>query len=346
MMGRQQPASWRSLNLSLRLLGPGSLGSSKGRGGRHRRHGGHCHGATGDGRDCVGIGQRTLGVQALLRADAAQSRVSGRLRQGLRVGEAVRGVQRGLRRARVVGDEVQVLAGRGGDAEGLFHQTVGLVAVAVGAVIGAAIASIAVARAGMMMVMMMMTAVARHMRIRTHAVGIRVSATILVRRLCAVGRPRARARTPISSMSTGSPVCCCCSGGGGGGGRGGGGGSGPTAMAPPFPLHLAICQETAAYPARAPALAIGPAAHAGLALVPHKHTAGADGLALLLGQPPLDAREQTETAGLEEDDGIARRADEPVVGFHCRTGLCGSNNSGGGGGGSGSNSGSNNNGGS
>jgi hypothetical protein len=40
-------------------------------------------------------------------------------------------------RARVVADEVKVLAGGSGDAEGLLHQPVGLIPVAIGALIGA-----------------------------------------------------------------------------------------------------------------------------------------------------------------------------------------------------------------
>jgi hypothetical protein len=50
-----------------------------------------------------------------------------------------------------------------------------------------------------------------------------------------------------------------------------------------FAFHFAVGQETPRDPAGGPGLAIGPAAHSGLALVPYEDGAGFDGLALLFG---------------------------------------------------------------
>lgn len=80
--------------------------------------------AHGTSRDCWNIGllvDRRLWIHALLRADVTQGWVLRRLHEGLRRGA----------RARVVADQVEVLSLRGGDAERLLHQTVGLVAIAV-----------------------------------------------------------------------------------------------------------------------------------------------------------------------------------------------------------------------
>jgi hypothetical protein len=87
------------------------------------------HRASCDGGDGVLLVDSRLGVHALLGADMTQLRVAGRLLQVLRDGGG----------AGEVADEMQVLAVGGGDAERLLDQTVGLVAVAVRAIIGAVV---------------------------------------------------------------------------------------------------------------------------------------------------------------------------------------------------------------
>lgn len=81
--------------------------------------GGAGHGAAGNSRHRLRLVHGRLGVHVLWGADVSQLCVVCGLWEVARVG------------ARVVADEVEVLAALGGDAEGLLHQTVGLVAVAV-----------------------------------------------------------------------------------------------------------------------------------------------------------------------------------------------------------------------
>lgn len=83
------------------------------------------HGAAGDGGDGALLVHRRLGVHALLGPDVTQLGVVGWLLQTLR----------GAGRAGKVADQVQVLARRCRDAERLLDQAIGLVAVAVGAVV-------------------------------------------------------------------------------------------------------------------------------------------------------------------------------------------------------------------
>jgi hypothetical protein len=66
----------------------------------------------------VGLGEARLGIHAFRGNDVAEGRVVGRLHQ----------VERP---AGVVCDQVKVLAGRIGDAEGLLSQAVGLVPVSI-----------------------------------------------------------------------------------------------------------------------------------------------------------------------------------------------------------------------
>lgn len=66
---------------------------------------GRAHGSAGHGRDCALFVNSRFGVHALLRTDVTKLRVVGRLHQMLRL----------LGGARVVADEVQVLAVVGGD---------------------------------------------------------------------------------------------------------------------------------------------------------------------------------------------------------------------------------------
>ena len=94
---------------------------------RSVREGRAGHGTSCDGGNSVLFVDSRLGVHALLGADVTQLRVAGRLLQVLRDGGG----------AGEVADEMQVLAVGGGDAERLLDQTVGLVAVAVRAVVGA-----------------------------------------------------------------------------------------------------------------------------------------------------------------------------------------------------------------
>lgn len=84
------------------------------------------HWSAGDGGDTVLLVHRGLRIHALLRSDVAQLRIVGWLLQVLRDG----------RGAGKVADQVQVLASRGGDAERLLHEAVGLVAIAVRSIIG------------------------------------------------------------------------------------------------------------------------------------------------------------------------------------------------------------------
>jgi hypothetical protein len=60
-------------------------------------------------------------IEALLRTHAAQGWVGGRLQEVGGVGM----------RPRVIADEMQMLAGRGGDTERLFHQAIRLIPVPV-----------------------------------------------------------------------------------------------------------------------------------------------------------------------------------------------------------------------
>lgn len=138
-----------------------------------------------------------------------------------------------------------MLAGRGGDAKGLLHEAIGLVAVALGLVVVHVLVAVA-ARLGRLAV--------------ASAAGAKAAASLA--------------------------------------------------------LHFAVGEEAAGDAAGAPGLAVGPATHAGLALVPDEDGAGADRLPLLLGQSSLDAGEEAQTAGLEELDGVGGRPDVTVVRLH------------------------------
>lgn len=189
------------------------------------------HGSAGEGWSLVGLAHAGLGVHPLDGDDAAQRRVVGGLRQ---LGLA------GLR-ARVVRDKVKVLVVGSGDAEGLLHETVGLVAVA----LGLAVVKILVAHAAV-----------------------------------------------LAGATAGAKAAASLA------------------------LHFAVGEEAAGDTAGAPGLAVGPSAHAGLALVPDEDGAGADGLALLFGETTLDAGQKAKTAGLEELDGIGGSTDVAVVRLH------------------------------
>lgn len=79
------------------------------------------HGPAGDGRDSALFVNGRFGVHALLGANVTELRVVGRLHEVLRL----------LRGSRVVADEVEVLAVVGGNREGLLHEAVRFVAVAI-----------------------------------------------------------------------------------------------------------------------------------------------------------------------------------------------------------------------
>lgn len=69
-------------------------------------------------------------------------------------------------------------------------------------------------------------------------------------------------------------------------------------------LHLAVRQKGARHARRAPRLAVCPAAHASFPLVPHKDGARCDCLSFLLREPSLDPRQNAQSAGLKEIDGV------------------------------------------
>ena len=77
------------------------------------------HGAASDGRHRLGLVDCGLWIHVLWGSDVSQLGVVAGLGEVVGVG------------ARVVADEVEVLSALSGDAEGLLHQTVGLVAVAI-----------------------------------------------------------------------------------------------------------------------------------------------------------------------------------------------------------------------
>lgn len=81
-------------------------------------------------------------------------------------------------------------------------------------------------------------------------------------------------------------------------------------------LHFAVGQEAARHSAGAPRLAVGPSSHAGLSLIPHKHRAGSNRLPLLLREPSLHSRQDTQSACLEQPNGVGRRSHVSVIGFH------------------------------
>lgn len=83
------------------------------------------HRSASNGRNGALLVNSRLRVHALFRANVAKLGVVRRLHEVLRL----------LGRARVIADEVQVLAVVGGDRERLLHETIRLVAVAVGSTI-------------------------------------------------------------------------------------------------------------------------------------------------------------------------------------------------------------------
>jgi hypothetical protein len=85
------------------------------------------HGTTSDDGEILLVVDRGFRVQALLRANMAQRGIGGGLLE----------ISGGRMRARVVADQVEVLAGGRRDAEGLLHQPVGLIPVAIWAFVGA-----------------------------------------------------------------------------------------------------------------------------------------------------------------------------------------------------------------
>jgi hypothetical protein len=84
------------------------------------------HGSTSDSRNSALLLNSRFWVHALFWADVAKLRVVGRLHKMLRL----------LRRSRVVADQMKVLAVVGGDGEGLLHEAVRFVAVAIGSAVG------------------------------------------------------------------------------------------------------------------------------------------------------------------------------------------------------------------
>ena len=90
------------------------------------------------------------------------------------------------------------------------------------------------------------------------------------------------------------------------------------AVATPLALHLLVGEKAARDAAGTPRFAVGPAAHAGLPLVPHEDGARLDQLALLVREAALDPGQEAAAAGLEENDGIGRAAHEAFVRFHGR----------------------------
>lgn len=95
------------------------------------------HGAASHDGQVLLVVDRGFGIEAFLGSDMAQGGIVGGL---LQVGGGRMG-------ARVVADEMEVLAGGGGDTKGLLHQAVGLISVAIGAFVSA-IAAVVVTTAG------------------------------------------------------------------------------------------------------------------------------------------------------------------------------------------------------
>lgn len=83
------------------------------------------HGPTSHGRNSALFLNSRFRVHSLFRADVAKLRVVGGLHEMLRL----------LRRSGVIADQMKVLAVVGGDGEGLLHEAVGLVAVAIGSTV-------------------------------------------------------------------------------------------------------------------------------------------------------------------------------------------------------------------
>lgn len=88
-------------------------------------------------------------------------------------------------------------------------------------------------------------------------------------------------------------------------------------------LHLAVGKEASRHARCAPRLAVGPAAHAGFALVPYENGAGANRLPFLLRKATLDAGQEAEAACLKELDGVCWVPYVAVVRLHlfCRYGF-------------------------
>lgn len=169
------------------------------------------HGNARDSRDRSVVAHARLRIHAFHRDDTPQSRIRGRMGQ----------FRLARRRSCIIGDEMEVLAIRCGDAKGLLHQAVGFVAVAV-----------------------------------------RLAVVLVL-----VTSPAGRIRCLSAHAPQGVEAA--------------------TSLA----LHLAVCQEAAGNAACTPGLAIGPAPHTCLPLIPDENRTGPDGLALLFGQPPLYTRQ-------------------------------------------------------
>lgn len=64
-------------------------------------------------------------------------------------------------------------------------------------------------------------------------------------------------------------------------------------------VKLTVSQEAARDPARAPGFAVGPASHAGLALVEAVDGAGADRLTLNVGETTMNSRDDSQVASCD-----------------------------------------------
>lgn len=83
-------------------------------------------------------------------------------------------------------------------------------------------------------------------------------------------------------------------------------------------VHFSVRQKGARDSRGRPGLAVGPAAHAGLALVPDVDAARLDLKTFTLRKPTSNTRNDTQTACFKKKNGIKLGADVAMEGFHSR----------------------------
>lgn len=210
-----------------------------------------------------------------------EGRVCGRL---LEIGIEV------LRVARIVTDEMQVLAIGRDNAERLLYQAIGLIPSPVTIFLARTRSRVGIFGRALPR-LRLLTRRARNSDRSSNPV-----LNIMVAPLCACGCARVRTSQHTPTLSNPS--------------------SSSLRMTTSFPIHLPVRQEATGNATCTPRLAVSPAAHASFIFVPHKHGPGPYRQALLVGQAALHAREQAETTGLEEDNRVCRRAHLAIVGFH------------------------------
>lgn len=81
-------------------------------------------------------------------------------------------------------------------------------------------------------------------------------------------------------------------------------------------VHFSVCQKGARDAGSRPGLAVCPATHAGLALVPDVDAARLDLKALALREAAADARGDAEATGFKEEDGVELGTNVAVKGLH------------------------------